>query len=217
MHAYFARAQCALVKNKDPKAKEKFQEISIAYTRMISARNEQDEDMDHDDIGEDNPQGPYYDDDEMRAFMRMFMDLVSMFSDRQVPMVDSNASGVYQMRYDRSMDKDALSTEDEEGFEGDEGDGLDDDDEDYYSDDGHGDTTWEPQAKHYCHMNLKAEVATAREARGQESSPSIEEKRKQKNAKKRRKQKEKRQREAQRKAEEEELKRAQARSCIMCM
>lgn len=47
----------------------------MAYTRLVSG-----EDVDEESVEEDGEK--YYDDmDEMRAFMRMFMDLVGMFND----------------------------------------------------------------------------------------------------------------------------------------
>eukprot|EP00636_Phaeomonas_parva_P012590 CAMPEP_0118862588 /NCGR_PEP_ID=MMETSP1163-20130328/7739_1 /TAXON_ID=124430 /ORGANISM="Phaeomonas parva, Strain CCMP2877" /LENGTH=178 /DNA_ID=CAMNT_0006796505 /DNA_START=110 /DNA_END=642 /DNA_ORIENTATION=- len=60
-----------------PEAKDKFQEISVAYTRLVSG-DEEEEDDDEDAGGSDR----YYNDvDEMRAFMNMFMDLVGVFGD----------------------------------------------------------------------------------------------------------------------------------------
>lgn len=65
-------AQC-----KDPKAKERFQQVSVAYTRLVAG--EEDDDAVG---GEAGGADKYYDDmDEMRVFMRMFMDLVGMFND----------------------------------------------------------------------------------------------------------------------------------------
>lgn len=76
----------------DPRAKEKFQQISIAYTKLISSRsNAENGDSDEDD--EDD--GHIYEDDvhEMRAFMRMFMDLVGIFNDDQVVPDDGKMPG----------------------------------------------------------------------------------------------------------------------------
>lgn len=49
----------------------------MAYTKLISSRSNNGEDLDSDDDGQT------YDDDvnEMRAFVRMFMDLVGIFND----------------------------------------------------------------------------------------------------------------------------------------
>lgn len=70
----FVGGRCRCLQCPAPEAKEKFQQVSVAYTRLVSG-----EDGD-DDSGEDNER--YYDNvDEMRAFMRMFMDLVGMFND----------------------------------------------------------------------------------------------------------------------------------------
>lgn len=69
-------AQCS-----DPRAKEKFQQISIAYTKLISSRaGENEEDCDSE---EEDGHG-HADVHEMRAFMRMFMDLVGIFNDDQM-------------------------------------------------------------------------------------------------------------------------------------
>ncbi|CAM9929828.1 unnamed protein product, partial [Discosporangium mesarthrocarpum] len=55
-----------------PDAKERFQEVSVAYTRLVSGESGRD----HDGQGGER----FYDDvDEMRAFMSMFMELVGMF------------------------------------------------------------------------------------------------------------------------------------------
>jgi hypothetical protein len=76
----------------DPRAKEKFQQISIAYTKIISSRSNV-ESIDSDDDEEDD--GQIYEDDvhEMRAFMRMFMDLVGIFNDDQVVPDDGKMPG----------------------------------------------------------------------------------------------------------------------------
>lgn len=77
----------------DPRAKEKFQQISIAYTKLISSRSNV-ENVDSDDDEEDD--GHIYEDDvhEMRAFMRMFMDLVGIFNDDQVVPDDGKMPGM---------------------------------------------------------------------------------------------------------------------------
>ncbi|CBN74776.1 Heat shock protein 40 like protein/ DnaJ domain containing protein [Ectocarpus siliculosus] len=59
-------------KCKEADAKERFQEVSVAYTRLVSGESGRD----HDGDGSER----FYDDvDEMRAFMSMFMELVGMF------------------------------------------------------------------------------------------------------------------------------------------
>ena len=70
--------QCA-----NPNAKEKFQQISIAYTKLISAQSIggkrlEDEDSDDDAGGKRGVESH-----EMAAFMRMFMDLVGIFNEDQ--------------------------------------------------------------------------------------------------------------------------------------
>ena len=70
----------------DPRAKEKFQQISIAYTKLISSRAG--EDGEGCDSDEDDHHGDT-DVHEMRAFMRMFMDLVGIFNDDQMSPEDA--------------------------------------------------------------------------------------------------------------------------------
>lgn len=78
---HFILNQCT-----DPRAKEKFQQISIAYTKLISCRaGEDDEDCDSD---EEDRHGEA-DVHEMRAFMRMFMDLAGIFHDDHVSPEDA--------------------------------------------------------------------------------------------------------------------------------
>lgn len=66
----------------NPNAKEQFQKISIAYTKLISAQSvggkrQEDE---HDDDGKGKRGDESH---EMAAFMRMFMDLVGIFNEDQ--------------------------------------------------------------------------------------------------------------------------------------
>ncbi|CAM9178065.1 unnamed protein product, partial [Scytosiphon promiscuus] len=59
-------------KCKEADAKERFQEVSVAYTRLVSGESGRD----HEGDGSER----FYDDvEEMRAFMSMFMELVGMF------------------------------------------------------------------------------------------------------------------------------------------
>jgi hypothetical protein len=71
-----------LIQCSDPRAKEKFQQISIAYTKLISSRSSGDNDDDCD--SEDGDGHGDADVHEMRAFMRMFMDLVGIFNEDQM-------------------------------------------------------------------------------------------------------------------------------------
>jgi hypothetical protein len=138
----------------------------------------------------------------MRAFMRMFMDLVGIFSDDQGSSQDAHSSGgvPFGMSHVGSLPSDGAeewSTEDED---------EEDDDDDSEGDDDAEENIFEPMAKSYYHMNLK-------EAAGDEQREAEEEiKRKLKNAKKktekRRKQKEKKQKENAEREEEEERARA---------
>ena len=57
-------------------AKEKFQQISIAYTKLIAGNAEF-----YDDIDLESDDGRPEEGHEMRAFMHMFMDLVGVFQD----------------------------------------------------------------------------------------------------------------------------------------
>mmetsp|Transcript_13450 Transcript_13450/g.22055 ORF Transcript_13450/g.22055 Transcript_13450/m.22055 type:complete len:1327 (+) Transcript_13450:42-4022(+) len=192
-------------KSTDPRAKEKFQQISIAYTKLISSRSNVDNEDTDDDDDEDD-EGQIYEDDvhEMRAFMRMFMDLVGIFNDDQVVPSDGKTPGVsFGMMFGAPAgnSEDWSSDEDE-----------DDCDDEYDSDNDNGEdgeTLWEPMVKHYFHMNLKEEATNARATSGEgDREDESEAKRKQRNAKKRaekrRKQKEKRVREAAVKAAEDE-------------
>ena len=81
----------------DPKAKEKFQQISIAYTKLISSRSSMDTEDSDDDDDDDDDEGQMYEDDvhEMRAFMRMFMDLVGIFNDDQVVPDEGKVPGAF--------------------------------------------------------------------------------------------------------------------------
>ena len=93
LHLIFTPLQCT-----DPRAKEKFQQISIAYTKLISSRSNV-ENVDSDDDEDDDAH--IYEDDvhEMRAFMRMFMDLVGIFNDDQVAPDDGKMPGMkYEMK-----------------------------------------------------------------------------------------------------------------------
>lgn len=170
----------------------------------------------------------------MRAFVRMFMDLVGIFNDDHDFPDEGKLSGgniIYNpisltkilgvsfgMMFGNSDVHEEWSTDEDEevdlGVEEEDGDG-DEDEEEYDTDDNcdENELTWEPQAKNYIYMNLKEEVSKAREYLSREKSLKLElddseMKRKQKNAKKRsekrRKQKEKKLREAALKAEEEE-------------
>ena len=75
----------------DLKGKEKFQQLSTAYTKLISSRSGI-EGMDSEDE-EDSDQMYEEDVHEMRAFMRMFMDLVGVFNDDHVTPEDENMPG----------------------------------------------------------------------------------------------------------------------------
>jgi hypothetical protein len=171
---------------------------------------------------------------EMRAFMRMFMDLVGIFNEDQSVSQDFKLSGgisstkiiillwiqkfivdfyflylvSFGMMFGSKSEQDEWSTEGDDDDEDDE-DEDDDDYDDDYEDSEDGDGLWEPMAKNYIHMNLKEEASKRRinEMTAKETE-EMEAKRKLKNAKKRaekrRKQKEKKLKEATRKAQEEE-------------
>ena len=64
----------------NPNAKEKFQQISIAYTKLISAQSVGGKRME-DDNDEDGKNKRGDESHEMAAFMRMFMDLVGIFNE----------------------------------------------------------------------------------------------------------------------------------------
>ena len=66
-----------------PNAKEKFQQISIAYTKIISAQSVGGKRLDDGDSDEDNGSKRGDESHEMAAFMRMFMDLVGIFNEDQ--------------------------------------------------------------------------------------------------------------------------------------
>jgi hypothetical protein len=202
----------------DPRAKEKFQQISIAYTKLISSRNNSNGD---DDDSED--EGHLYDDDvnEMKAFVRMFMDLVGMFNDEQnFPDEGKMPAGGWSCSQSVELNLEiggvsfgmmfGNSSEVHEEWSTDEDE---DADEEYDSDAGEQGTLWEPMARNHIYMNLKEEVSKAREflhksEEFERGMDEVEAKRKLKNAKKRsekrRKQKEKKIREAALKAEEDE-------------
>jgi curved DNA-binding protein CbpA len=77
----------------NPNAKEQFQKISIAYTKLISAhsvggKRQEDE---HDDDGKGKRGDESH---EMAAFMRMFMDLVGIFNEDQSLSEDGKAEFV---------------------------------------------------------------------------------------------------------------------------
>lgn len=68
-----------------PNAKEKFQQISIAYTKLISSHSVGGARV---EINEFEHEATKSGDDshEMAAFMRMFMDLVGIFNEEQLAM-----------------------------------------------------------------------------------------------------------------------------------
>lgn len=72
----------------DSASREKFQMMSLAYTKLISSKRQDEDEYDSDE------ENDYTEEDvhEMRAFMRMFMDLVGIFSDEQVPSQDVHTS-----------------------------------------------------------------------------------------------------------------------------
>lgn len=166
---------------------------------MSSKRQEEDEY----DSDEDNN---YTQEDvnEMRAFMRVFMDLVGIFSDEQSPSqgVHTSSGIPFGMANVGSLPSDGVdewSTEDDD----------DDEDDDSDQDDAE-ENIFEPMAKSYYHMNLKESVGQERS--DGERYAEEEARRKLKNAKKktekRRKQKEKKMKmkmTAERQEEEEKL------------
>jgi cytochrome c len=72
-----------------PNAKEKFQQLSIAYTKLISNNGRRrDVDFENEDgcvVGDDSP--------EMQAFMKMFMDLVGIFNEGPSVPIDLKMPG----------------------------------------------------------------------------------------------------------------------------
>lgn len=74
-------------------AKDKFQQISIAYTKLIAANSINEPELDDSDsdclestnTSSSSRKGGGDDQTEMAAFMRMFMDLVGMFNDSCEP------------------------------------------------------------------------------------------------------------------------------------
>jgi DNA segregation ATPase FtsK/SpoIIIE-like protein len=159
----------------------------------------------------------------MKAFVRMFMDLVGIFNDEQSFPDEGKLPGGWFMKPSPCSDRLSCSgvsfgmmfgnsSEVHEEWSTDEDDD-DAEEEDYDSENGEQEALWEPMARNHIYMNLKEEVSKAREFlhKTEEFERSIDEmeaKRKQKNAKKRsekrRKQKEKKIREAALKAEEDE-------------
>lgn len=67
----------------NPNAKEKFQQISIAYTKLISAQSVGGKRLEDEESDEDNASKRGDESNEMAAFMRMFMDLVGIFNEDQ--------------------------------------------------------------------------------------------------------------------------------------
>lgn len=149
-----------------PNAKEKFQQVSIAYTKLISAhsingiRSECYEFENESKKGEDSH--------EMAAFMRMFMDLVGIFNEEQSLTVDGliPPSGVsFGMMFGSNAAEEWSTDDDIEIDDDDEEDDEDDDEEyeeEYYDSEYESETNeknenkngiksenniWEPQAK----------------------------------------------------------------------
>ena len=86
-------------------AKEKFQQISIAYTKLISAHSVGGHRQDAVDESRESNSNPKRSDDqtEMAAFMRMFMDLVGIFNESCEPIgimedgkMSSSGKGKYE-------------------------------------------------------------------------------------------------------------------------
>ena len=67
----------------NPNAKEKFQQISIAYTKLISAQSVGGKRLEDENSDEDVGAKRGDESHEMAAFMRMFMDLVGIFNEDQ--------------------------------------------------------------------------------------------------------------------------------------
>ena len=76
-----ATLNCSQCSN--PNAKEKFQQISIAYTKLISAQSVGGKRLEDEDSDEDIGAKRGDESHEMAAFMRMFMDLVGIFNEDQ--------------------------------------------------------------------------------------------------------------------------------------
>ena len=110
----------------DKSAKENFQQISIAYTKMVSARTK----FSHvnEDTDEDDSVPPEDDVNELRAFMHMFMDLVGIFNEDSATATHQNGTdgASFGMMFGAQHDADAWSTEDED---------EEDEDEDYFTSD----------------------------------------------------------------------------------
>lgn len=155
----------------------------------------------------------------MKAFVRMFMDLVGIFNDEQnfpdegkMPPGGWSCCQSVELIFVVGVSFGMMFGNSSEAHEEWSTDEDEDADEEYDSDAGEQGTLWEPMARNHIYMNLKEEVSKAREFLKSEEfergMDEIEVKRKQKNAKKRaekrRKQKEKRIREAALKAEEDE-------------
>ena len=64
-----------------PNAKEKFQQLSVAYTKLVSAHTGGNSHKRKDVVFESIGKNAGEDSNEMATFMRMFMDLVGVFND----------------------------------------------------------------------------------------------------------------------------------------
>eukprot|EP00968_Pinguiococcus_pyrenoidosus_P016240 scaffold1541_cov256-Pinguiococcus_pyrenoidosus.AAC.28 len=128
--------------SRQPEAKERFQEVSVAYTRLVSRNIGV--------IGDDGDADAlkcYGDVDEMRAFMNMFMDLVGVFGDARnvdgpVPasfcpgelsedeIHDMSSRMVFSMMFGGAADPDQWFGDDDPDDMDDEDDDDDDEDDD---------------------------------------------------------------------------------------
>lgn len=190
-----------LLQCKDPSSKARFQRISMAYTRLLTAHHQgEDDDDEYELAASGNPQGAYaHDPNDVKAFMRMVMELVGMFNEGQMQQVDGKyAFGV--MLGDRGHMDDCSSDE------------CDDNDLDDEDDDLEDDTLYASGMGHASHATAGGRSPSAQSAQSERDAAEAEARRREKNAKKRKKQKEKKQREQQKKEEEAREKQAQV-SC----
>jgi hypothetical protein len=179
---------------KSPNAKEKFQQISIAYTKLISAQSVGGKRLEDEESGDEGVTNGKRGEDshEMAAFMRMFMDLVGIFNEDQalsedgvfninkgrsppvhipIPLTHNNMvylsfSGVSFMFGPRNGAEE-WSTDDEDDEDDEYYDSDDEDDDDDDGDYVVNDSKtriWEAPAKQYSNMNLKESASKERGA-----------------------------------------------------
>lgn len=201
---------------KDPSSKARFHRISMAYTRLLTAHHqgEDDDDEEYELSASGNPQGAYaHDPNDVKAFMRMVMELVGMFNEGQMQQVGDGKYAFGVMLGDRGHMDDCSSDE------------CDDNDIDDDEDDLEDDAMYAGTAAHASHAAATAAAAaaagsssqTAQAAQSERDAAEAEAKRRERNAKKRKKQKEKKLREQQKREEEAREKQAQVSATVCSM